>query len=381
MIDSCSKACNNVCHYLFNTQTSFCLTSLFPFASYAARSSLEVQSSSLSGRSIDPYGMPKKVSVCNQRARTQQVYEKSLKNSKIQFIFKAGSLPTQALCDGQWKKIDSMAGKSLDGSLIGAATCEGCCHANEDTFMLSDLQFISGGKLQTAKVLAVFDGHRGTSTSQFLKKYTCDFLSKSLEKSCVKDLTDEGIVIALENCFKSLDQAYSGRDGSTATLAFIINKKVWVANVGDSRAVLVNEKETIQLSEDAIPGLPYYRTQIEQRGGKVTQDNDGTYRINYRLSMARVIGDHDFVSATSQAEVTCYPIKEKNSYIVIASDGLTEIATSNEIGKAVQCMHSSGEHPRTMAHRLVYSVMPEENNLSGWNHSWDNVTVVVAKLS
>lgn len=60
-----------------------------------------------------------------------------------------------------------------------------------------------------------------------------------------------------------------GRGGSTAVTALLINgQKLWVANVGDSRAVLSKNGHAIQMSIDHEPNTE--RGSIENRGGFVS---------------------------------------------------------------------------------------------------------------
>lgn len=60
-----------------------------------------------------------------------------------------------------------------------------------------------------------------------------------------------------------------GRGGSTAVTAILIDgQKLWVANVGDSRAVLSRRGEAIQMSVDHEPNTE--RGSIENRGGFVS---------------------------------------------------------------------------------------------------------------
>ena len=60
-----------------------------------------------------------------------------------------------------------------------------------------------------------------------------------------------------------------GPGGSTAVTAILINgRKLWVANVGDSRAVLLKGGEAIQMSIDHDPNAE--RGAIENRGGFVS---------------------------------------------------------------------------------------------------------------
>jgi len=60
-----------------------------------------------------------------------------------------------------------------------------------------------------------------------------------------------------------------GRGGSTAVTAILINgQKLWIANVGDSRAVLSRRGVAIQMTIDHEPNTE--RGSIEDRGGFVS---------------------------------------------------------------------------------------------------------------
>lgn len=60
-----------------------------------------------------------------------------------------------------------------------------------------------------------------------------------------------------------------GSGGSTAVTAILVNgQKLWVANVGDSRAVLSRKGVAVQMSIDHEPNAE--RESIEDRGGFVT---------------------------------------------------------------------------------------------------------------
>lgn len=62
-----------------------------------------------------------------------------------------------------------------------------------------------------------------------------------------------------------------GPGGSTAVTAILIDSKtLYVANVGDSRAVISKTGVALQLSVDHEPGAPSERGHIENRGGFVS---------------------------------------------------------------------------------------------------------------
>lgn len=84
---------------------------------------------------------------------------------------------------------------------------------------------------------------------------------------------------SISKAYERTDQAilshnpYLGRGGSTAVTAILINgRKLWVANVGDSRAVLSNKGQAIQMSIAHEPNTE--RGSIENRGGFVSNMPD-----------------------------------------------------------------------------------------------------------
>lgn len=60
-----------------------------------------------------------------------------------------------------------------------------------------------------------------------------------------------------------------GRGGSTAVTAILINgRRLWIANVGDSRAVLSRKGQAVQMTTDHEPNTE--RGSIETKGGFVS---------------------------------------------------------------------------------------------------------------
>lgn len=87
--------------------------------------------------------------------------------------------------------------------------------------------------------------------------------------------------------------------GSTACVAFLLPEVsddgesvqrvfLYVANAGDSRAVLCRAGAAVELSEDHKPEDPPERARINAAGGTVTADG----RVNDGLNLSRAIGDH-----------------------------------------------------------------------------------------
>lgn len=266
----------------------------------------------------------------------------------------------------------------LNGRKFGIACCQGRRDDMEDNHIAEIHSFKVRDQQHPFEVYGVFDGHGGKTASKFVKSLLPHFLTKALETHNQEALTDDGIYQALQTCCKDLDRAYLGIGGTTLIMYVIIKEKIWVANVGDSRAILVKDEEGVQASEDAKPEMARYLKTILKLGGDVTFF-DKAYRVNGILSVARAIGDKYIVGETKECcispnpKTAFYLIDDyKNGYLVIACDGLYNVATTNEVAHAIATMDKWGESVENMGSRLVYQAIKKG--------SGDNVTVIVIKL-
>ncbi|KAF8404604.1 hypothetical protein HHK36_009491 [Tetracentron sinense] len=117
-------------------------------------------------------------------------------------------------------------------------------------------------------LFAIYDGHLGDSVPAYLQKHLFSNILKEEEF-----WTDPNRSIS--KAYESTDQAILshspdlGRGGSTAVTGILINgQKLWIANVGDSRAVLSRGGQAIQVTIDHEPNTE--RGSIENRGGFVS---------------------------------------------------------------------------------------------------------------
>lgn len=263
---------------------------------------------------------------------------------------------------------------------VGIASCIGLRRTMEDTHIATTISLTLNQKIHEASVFGVFDGHGGDQASLFVQENIAHYLKGALESHNLTDLTDLGIWNALKACFKKLDKDYPNeQDGTTATVALILNDKIWVANVGDSRTILVKKDGVAtQASEDAKPSMDRYRKHIEKLGGSVIWG-----RVLGNLAVARAIGDKylqvqnkDNISqccVSPNPKITCYPLKDYiGGHLVLACDGLYDVATTNEVGQSIKNLADLNAPTQEMAQNLVYAAMD--------HGSQDNVSVVVVGL-
>lgn len=228
-------------------------------------------------------------------------------------------------------------------------------------------------------LFGVFDGHgekRGLA-AQFLRDRLANALKEKLSAYNQHSLTREGIVRALKAAFLSLDQQYTDDDGSTASVAMIVDQSmIYCANLGDSRIALNNNGTAIQLTVDHIANDPRNRKAIEKRGGTI--DAAKKPLIQGQIPVGRAFGDHGIIGKTSQCciphspTILDYPLKEiePNSHIILACDGLWDRGTTQEV---VDAVHSDSQSsPDVIAAKLVKAAHD--------NYSTDNITTLVVKV-
>ncbi|KAL3538640.1 hypothetical protein ACH5RR_002006 [Cinchona calisaya] len=198
-------------------------------------------------------------------------------------------------------------------------------HPMEDYHVAKFAQF-QGRELG---LFAIYDGHLGDSVPAYLQKHLFSNILK--EEDFWNDPNR-----AISKAYERTDQAILshspdlGRGGSTAVTAILINgRALWVANVGDSRAVLSRRGHAIQLSIDHEPNTE--RGSIEDRGGFVSNMPGDVARVNGQLAVSRAFGDKNLKShLRSDPDITNAKIDSETDLLILASDGLWKVMSNQE---------------------------------------------------
>ncbi|RQX73459.1 putative PP2C, partial [Toxoplasma gondii CAST] len=131
--------------------------------------------------------------------------------------------------------------------------------------------------------------------------------------------------------------------GSTASVVLQTQRRLFVAHVGDSRAVLARQRRDGVVAEtltvDHKPTIPAERARIEAAGGELKRlECDIPYRVFLKgrlypgLAMSRALGD----AIASHAGVSCEPdlstveLDRSCLFVIIASDGVWEFISNQE---------------------------------------------------
>ncbi|KAK2965610.1 hypothetical protein RJ640_008451 [Escallonia rubra] len=271
----------------------------------------------------------------------------------------------------------------------------------------------------TTHFFGVYDGHGGCQVADYCRDRIHIALAEELR--AVKGDLAEGSrrdtqqVLwekTFTSCFLKVDDEVGGRDsrgislenadtlnctskpvapetvGSTAVVALICSSHIIVANCGDSRAVLYRGKEAMALSNDHKPNREDEYARIEASGGKVIQW-DG-HRVCGVLAMSRSIGDRYLKPwIIPDPEVTFTPRAREDECLILASDGLWDVMTSEEVcevarrrillwhkknGGGAPVERGQGVDPAAQAAAEYLSVLAIQKG------SKDNISVIVVDL-
>eukprot|EP00775_Hariotina_reticulata_P006725 gene6725-6944_t len=146
------------------------------------------------------------------------------------------------------------------------------------------------------------------------------------------DKTTEDV---LREAFLKTDEEFSnsglqaGLVGSTAVVALVGTHRVWIANCGDSRAVLSRGGKAIQVTDDHKPEREDEAERVEKAGGQVLYWNG--HRVMGVLAMSRAIGDHCLRPyVIPEPEISVFARHARDEILLLASDGLWDVLTNQE---------------------------------------------------
>lgn len=269
---------------------------------------------------------------------------------------------------------------------VGMKDAQGMRESMEDASLFDRGSFKINNVEYPFTILGVFDGHGGAEGSVFVKNEILRELERKFTQYNSTTISEYGLFHAFKQSFIEIDKRYKTPDGTTATIAVIfhgshfpLKEQIWIANVGDSRIVLIDKDYNArQATEDAKPEMARYKKTINKLGGYVS--GRVVSRVNGRLAVARAIGDHSIKGWTGECcvspkpKITSYSLEDfKKGYIVLACDGLYDVASTNEIGKAIRQLSFQKASIAKMSEELVKGAL--------YSGTSDNVSVVVAHFN
>ena len=229
----------------------------------------------------------------------------------------------------------------------------------------------------TWSFFAVYDGHGGASWADFLRDNLHQFIVKqesfpSDPVTAINDGFSEAERFFLEIVENAADEAmeeagetnfegFVDNSGSCAVVILIINKTVYVANVGDSRSIMSVDggRKIYSLTKDHKPNEEGEAFRILHNGGKIYQTQTmvpkldgsgnecilGPHRVfPGRLSVSRSFGDIEaklpkyggnMRVIVADPEIRVFDITDDMDFIILGWDGIYDKLTNKEIIQTV----------------------------------------------
>lgn len=235
------------------------------------------------------------------------------------------------------------------GDNVGVKSIQGARAYMEDVYQVRRNLSINceDGAKSNVCLYAVFDGHGGARASKFAAANLPALLQAQ------SDLLSDP-QHALVTAFEALDEQwlveatqYDYDDGSTAIVALAVDHTLFIANLGDCRAVLASTKNkestAVDLSHDHKPIRADEKERIEKLGGKILHFK--TWRVQGILAVTRAFGDRKLKKyITATPEVSIRELGECDSFLILASDGVWDVLSSQDSVDLVheQMVHSGG---------------------------------------
>lgn len=283
--------------------------------------------------------------------------------------------------------------------------------------------------LSPQSFFGVFDGHGGSQASHYLAQHlhinvAHGLLSISDEifqifdeiapKSIFSDpaavkAMDTSVIKSLKSVFLQTDADFISSSanpghGSTATTALLLGKRLYCANVGDSRTMICRNFQPIVMSEDHRPTREDESKRIREAGGFVINN-----RVMGELAVSRAFGDVEFKKGIqsilkeeenesgakrdgssgidgdgdnsswdqpliiAEPDVQTITMGDHDQFLLLACDGLFDVYTPEEVVKFVkEAMERHGDTQRC-CQSLTHDAIKKRN-------SRDNVSVILIIL-
>ena len=220
---------------------------------------------------------------------------------------------------------------------------------NEDKISItSTIKKPLSSKIKTWPKMAyfsIFDGHGGEECSEFLKNNFMEYLVENknfpidIKLSMIESFQKIEEEFFKLKCKDTLEE--SDKSGSCALVAIIIENKLYIANIGDSRAIMsMNGGTKIkQLTVDHKPdNLKEFERAIKNGSKIYLDDNDDPYRDDSKL---------EFIKNKNDLEKK-KEIKQKNAEDKIFRVYPSDLAVMRTIGDIKAKKKEFGGNPGTV---------------------------------
>ena len=207
---------------------------------------------------------------------------------------------------------------------------------NEDRAFVVPLASFFGDTAKETLVACVLDGHGGADTAG-----TCNAMLPNLVAAhLAKSEPEAALRSALHDMQEYLAERYKtthSPSGTTATMCTIQNNTLSIANLGDSQAIgITSDGRTEILTELHHVGIESERHLVQERGGEVTKTR-GVARVDGLCCVTRNLGLLQCKHVGHEPYVVSVPqLAQRFEFVVLASDGLWDVMTPDEVAEVVR---------------------------------------------
>lgn len=252
---------------------------------------------------------------------------------------------------------------------VGACSDTGMVRdANEDTHLVEEYTIGESAKALRCGFYLISDGMGGeaggviasqltahevaAATLPVLRAYTFQETERDLSKQ-IMPLLQEAINRASASVYqRAREESRLRRMGATVVVAVLLGQQLFVANVGDSRAYLINQGGSVRLTQD--------HTVVAELIARGELDLQDARKHPARGQLTRNIGGRPNTEAHF-----CQRELQPGDKLLLCCDGLTDVLEDTEIARIVL----DTPEPQEACQRLV-----NEANLRGGP---DNISVIL----
>lgn len=269
-----------------------------------------------------------------------------------------------------------------------AAEDKGSRHTMEDAWVvLLNSTADSPSNLRCAH-FAIYDGHGGRLAAEYAQKHLhANVLSAGLPRELLNvKAAKKAILDGFRKTDESLLQesaAGGWLDGATAVCVWVLGETVFVANIGDAKAVVArsctvdglqnqsdgeSQLKAIVLTREHKAIYPQERARIQKAGGTVSTNG----RLQGRLEVSRAFGDRQFkkVGVVATPDIHSFDLTNREHFIILGCDGLWGVFGPSDAVDFVHKLLKEGLPVTTVSRRLVKEAVRERR-------CKDNCTAIV----
>ncbi|KAK4842974.1 hypothetical protein QYF36_002243 [Acer negundo] len=298
--------------------------------------------------------------------------------------------------------------------------------------LLEDQSQVESGPLSTLEsgpygtFIGIYDGHGGPETSRYINDHLFQHLKRfaSEQQSMSVDVIKKAYQATEEGFFSIVSKQWPMKPqiaavGSCCLVGVICGGTLYIANLGDSRAVLgrlvkvTGEVLAIQLSSEHNVGIESVRQEMHSmhpEDSHIVVLKHNVWRVKGLIQISRSIGDVYLKKAefnreplyakfrlrepfkkpilSSDPSISVHELQPDDQFLIFASDGLWEHLTNQEAVDIVQNHPRSGSARRLVKVALHEAAKKREMRYSDLKkidrgvrrHFHDDITVIVVYL-